>query len=491
MSLEEKNSNARIQVGQPPRPRMLRRLLELADLTGMATAFVVATLLVPLKNVPISIEQFLAMRLSVTNVALLAGLLLLWHVVLSLFRLYDTTRPMLAARMRDVLKAVSLNTAIVLAAGLSFAIEIVTPLFLLVFWATSNATLGLLRVALRFGFRLLFQYPSKVRYILIAGTTPGGLRFAQKLGDHPESGCQVVGFADEESPWLDAFIREDRHLACDLKNLGSFLRENVIDEVVIALPLGTWNARGAKILATCEEHGVTVRFLSSVFQAGEQGASSLPEDAIVMTFYHGAVDGLPSLAKRVVDLVLASALLCGAIPVFLITGLSIKLTSRGPVFFVQDRVGFGKRHFGMYKFRTMYPGAADQIESLAHLNEAGGPVFKLKDDPRVTPIGRILRATSIDELPQLMNVLKGEMSLVGPRPLPLRDVAGFDDDRHRRRFSVRPGLTGLWQVSGRSSVSFERWMELDLQYIDEWSLGNDLKILLKTVPAVLSRVGAE
>jgi len=168
----------------------------------------------------------------------------------------------------------------------------------------------------------------------------------------------------------------------------------------------------------------------------------------------------------------------------------IKLTSEGPVFFTQDRLGLNKRRFRICKFRTMVADEERQQAALEHLNEQQGPVFKIQADPRITPIGRLLRKTSIDELPQLFNVLKGEMSLVGPRPLPVRDYEGFDQDWQRRRFSVRPGITCLWQISGRSSIGFDKWMELDVRYIDEWSLWLDFRILAGTVAAVLKGTGA-
>ena len=144
----------------------------------------------------------------------------------------------------------------------------------------------------------------------------------------------------------------------------------------------------------------------------------------------------------------------------------------------------------MYKFRSMVPNAEEKLAEVEHLNEVSGPVFKIREDPRITPIGRLLRKTSIDELPQLLNVLNGGMSLVGPRPLPVRDYQGFDQDWLRRRFSVRPGITCLWQINGRSSIPFSQWMELDMQYIDEWCLALDLKILAKTIPVVLRGSGA-
>jgi len=168
----------------------------------------------------------------------------------------------------------------------------------------------------------------------------------------------------------------------------------------------------------------------------------------------------------------------------------IRLTSKGPIFFRQERLGVNKRTFLIYKFRTMVPDAEKLIEALEDQNQVSGPVFKIMDDPRITPIGRMLRRSSIDELPQLFNVLKGDMSLVGPRPLPVRDYQGFNEDWQRRRFSVRPGITCLWQVNGRSSIPFEQWMRLDLQYMDEWSLWLDIKILARTIPAVLRGSGA-
>jgi lipopolysaccharide/colanic/teichoic acid biosynthesis glycosyltransferase len=170
--------------------------------------------------------------------------------------------------------------------------------------------------------------------------------------------------------------------------------------------------------------------------------------------------------------------------------LLIKLTSPGPVLFSQTRVGLNKRQLKMYKFRTMTVGAEQMQDRLLAMNEMSGPAFKIKHDPRITPLGRVLRKSSLDELPQLFNVLMGQMSLVGPRAMSLRDYKLFEHDWHRRRFSVKPGITCLWQVNGRNSIAFEQWMALDMQYIDKWSLWLDFKILAKTVPAVLRGTGA-
>jgi lipopolysaccharide/colanic/teichoic acid biosynthesis glycosyltransferase len=190
------------------------------------------------------------------------------------------------------------------------------------------------------------------------------------------------------------------------------------------------------------------------------------------------------------DVVVSLTLLILFAPLLLAVALLIPLTSTGPALFRQERVGLNKRRFLIFKFRTMVPNADKMLADLERFNEVSGPVFKIKHDPRVTPLGRILRRTSIDELPQLFNVLTGDMSMVGPRPLPVRDYEGFSEDWQRRRLSVRPGITCLWQVNGRSSVGFEKWMQLDIQYMDEWSLWLDLKILARTVPAVLKGSGA-
>jgi exopolysaccharide biosynthesis polyprenyl glycosylphosphotransferase len=204
----------------------------------------------------------------------------------------------------------------------------------------------------------------------------------------------------------------------------------------------------------------------------------------------GPSEAIPATIKRALDVVFSTILLIFLTPVFVVVGALVRLTSPGPVFFRQIRVGLNKRQFNIYKFRTMVANAEQLQDQLLGMNEMSGPVFKIKKDPRVTPLGRFLRKTSIDELPQLFNVLMGDMSLVGPRAMSLRDYQLFDQDWQRRRFSVKPGITCLWQIHGRNSVPFEKWMELDMQYIDKWSLWLDFKILAQTVPVVLRGTGA-
>jgi lipopolysaccharide/colanic/teichoic acid biosynthesis glycosyltransferase len=189
------------------------------------------------------------------------------------------------------------------------------------------------------------------------------------------------------------------------------------------------------------------------------------------------------------DVAVAALGLFALAPLFGLIALAIKLDSRGPVFYAQERVGLNRRRFPTYKFRTMVVDADAKQAELEHMNEADGPVFKIRHDPRITRLGRVLRRTSLDELPQLLNVLLGDMSLVGPRPLPVRDVKRMDVRWHQRRFSVKPGITCLWQIRSRRP-QFDEWIASDIEYIDNWSLKLDLKILAQTLPAVISGQGA-
>jgi lipopolysaccharide/colanic/teichoic acid biosynthesis glycosyltransferase len=221
---------------------------------------------------------------------------------------------------------------------------------------------------------------------------------------------------------------------------------------------------------------------------GREAADVIEVDLLAGGLLDAGKVGL--LAKRMVDVVGAGLALLMLLPVLLVTALTVRLTSRGPIFFVQERIGRGERPFHMIKFRSMYRNAHEYKLTYLSLNEAGGPVFKIRKDPRVTPVGRLIRKLSIDELPQLFNVLRGEMSLVGPRP-PLPEEYRTYGPRERHRMLVTPGLTCIWQVSGRSAVTnFDRWVDLDLEYIRTWTFWLDIVLLVRTIPAVLSTRGA-
>ena len=327
--------------------------------------------------------------------------------------------------------------------------------------------------------------------MLIVGTNERAVRFCKKIESRPELGYRVLGFVENRWEGNSEFKDSGDSIVTDCNRFASFIRENVVDEVIVCLPVRSYYNQILSISKICEEHGIIFRQFSGIYDLKlARSATDHFEDLSFITHYTGSLSGWQVLIKRMMDILLSLFLLMIFSPIFLAVSWLIKRSSPEAVFFVQERVGLNKRRFNLYKFRTMIPDAERKLAGLEGFNELSGPVFKIKNDPRITPIGKFLRKTSIDELPQLYNVLIGDMSLVGPRALPVRDYNGFDQDWHRRRFSVRPGITCLWQVSGRNNIPFDQWMELDLEYIDNWSLWLDLKILLKTIPAVVSGYGA-
>ena len=277
-------------------------------------------------------------------------------------------------------------------------------------------------------------------------------------------------------------------VSVDPAALRERLRTGGVDEVVLP---GTLLAdKLQSLLLACEEVGVPglVRVERLDLRLARPRAEVVGP-TLYLAYQTAEPDRPALLVKSILDRLAAAGLLVVVSLLFGAVALLVKLTSPGPVLFVQRRAGLNGRAFPMLKFRTMRVGAEAEREKLLRANELSGPIFKMAQDPRVTPVGRLLRKTSLDELPQLLNVLVGHMSLVGPRPLPL--VENWElVPVHRRRLSVKPGMTGLWQVSGRNDLTFEEWMALDLQYVDNWSLGLDLAILLRTVPTVLGGRGA-
>jgi exopolysaccharide biosynthesis polyprenyl glycosylphosphotransferase len=473
------------------RRQMLLTMLKLFDLAVMISCFVLATVPV-LYESGLSFSEFFSIRIKVQNFILFIGFLFIWHVIFASCGLYESRRlHSQASDVLDALKATSLCALSVALATALFRIRMIDVAYLTVFWGSSSAITISSRLAVRYCLRHARKQGRNLRQLLIAGTSPRAVEFARKIQSTPELGYRVVGFADQDWEGLGTFQRTGNKLVCDLNTLPEFLRNTVIDEVVIALPMKSLYFEASRIARLCEQQGIVLRFLPRIFNLSM--ARSTAEDFAgdsLLTLYTGPLDGWPVFLKRTIDVAASLVLLTLLTPVLALTAVLIKLTSSGPVFFRQERLGLNKRRFRIFKFRTMVADAEQKLAELEALNEVSGPVFKIHRDPRITPIGGFLRKTSIDELPQLLNVIKGDMSLVGPRPLPVRDCEGFDRDWHRRRFSVRPGITCLWQVNGRSSIPFERWMELDMQYIDEWSLWLDVKILAGTIPAVLRGSGA-
>jgi exopolysaccharide biosynthesis polyprenyl glycosylphosphotransferase len=474
------------------RRKILLNAFKLFDIGLMVSAFILATLAVIYHSRNVSAAEFFAMRVKIQDVAIFSLFVLVWHVIFSLLGLYTSRR--LSNRWKellDVTKGTLLGTIVVLFGAAVFHINLVTPLFLIVFLLAATSAALSSRLILRASLAFVRRQGRNLRNVVIVGTNSRALEFAERLGSHPDLGYRVIGFVDRDWDGIEKFRSSGHAIASDFCNFPQFLRKGEVDEVVIALPIRSLHEEGARIAALCEEQGITLRLLTNIFnlKIARPSAEDLQGDPLI-THYTNSLEGWPVFIKRFVDIVVSTLLIVLVSPILLAAALLIKLTSPGPILFVQKRLGLNKRRFNVYKLRTMVLDAEARMREVEHLNEVSGPVFKIKNDPRITTIGRFLRKTSIDELPQIFNVLRGEMSLVGPRPLPLRDYEGFNQDRQRRRFSVKPGITCLWQIRGRSSIPFEQWMELDLQYIDKWSLWLDLEILMRTIPAVLRGSGA-
>lgn len=347
--------------------------------------------------------------------------------------------------------------------------------------ATTLATRGITSLIGR------WQGGRRRRHVLIVGIGRDAVRLRRLLRQVTFGRPSVVGHL--RPPWEAGDSRvETGALLGGIDALGPILDERVVDEVFFSVPAAHL-AEALPLVRLCEEVGVTAHI-----QAEPIVCHSIPQMVDfhgVPTLVYAPTRHAPELlaVKRALDLLLASVLILLTGPIMLLCALAIKLTAPGPVLFRQRRSGLYGRPFDMYKFRTMEPDAEAKQAEIAHLNEASGPVFKVETDPRVTGVGSFLRRWSLDELPQLFNILKGDMSIVGPRPPIPAEVEKYDRWQ-RRRLSMRPGLTCLWQIKGRHRIGFQEWMQLDLFYIDHWSLKLDILIMFRTIPTVLGGTGA-
>jgi len=462
------------------------------DLCMLASsyAFVTALLFTNFKGT--TLQEYLAYRVKIVNLFHFGLLLVFWHIIFSFCGLYVSKRlSTLYSEIIEVVKATTLSTAFLWLTGHVFHLKTITPEFSIAFWTCVTLVMVASRVLVRLVLRMLRSHGKNMRVTLILGTNRRAIEFAKRIQSRPELGYRVAGFVDDEWDGSAHFHGTGNEICTDFAGFSHYLRHNVVDEVAIFVPLRSFYEYASQVVALCEQHGILIRFDTQIFdlKIARSSADEL-DGAAHITAGATPHEGWQMFMKRAVDLVLSLVLLVVLSPLLLAVAIAIKMTSSGPVFFRQKRVGLNKRQFTMFKFRTMVPNAEKLQEVLLDQNEMSGPVFKIKNDPRVTKIGSLLRKTSIDELPQLINVLMGDMSLVGPRAMSVRDYQFFDQDWQRRRFSVRPGITCLWQVKGRNTVPFEKWMELDMQYIDKWSLWLDFKILVRTIPAVLRGTGA-
>jgi exopolysaccharide biosynthesis polyprenyl glycosylphosphotransferase len=412
-----------------------------------------------------------------------------WLSIFSNFNLYHSRRfSNVSKEIKDVLKATVIGAALILITAIILRIDSITLRQIIIFWICCFTVTISNRIMLRYFVRWLRTHGRNLSQVVIVGTNSRAIDIAKKIVSVPEVGYHFLGFVDDEWIGLENFRRTGHHLVCDLRGFQDFIRAGLVDEVIFALPIKSFYNQAHRMISICTNQGVSIRILSRSFSTFDQKSynsqSDLLGDYSVITVSDETLYGHLSTAKRIIDFILASILFLILLPFFPIVAIAIKLSSPGPIFFIQERIGYGKRIFRLYKFRTMSEHSEEWRTGIEELSEASGPVFKMKEDPRITTIGKYLRKSSIDEWPQLINVIKGDMSIVGPRPLPVRDYKEFNDDWIRRRFSVRPGLTCPWQIKGKKPISSDEW-KLDMEYVDKWTLWLDLKIFFKTIPIVL------
>lgn len=491
----QRESSARIQAITEPAsqnqvPALARSmsapLVRVADQVALVLAVVFSLFSASIQRGE-SFEHYLGLRISMRNLLLQIGLLIIWR---ALFWVVGTYQPRLNPRMTTLLWRIPLTAAL--------CTGILCPLLL---WARPDEALGssLLFWFISTSLMLLTRsgvmvYESQVRpafrrrrTVVICGTGPRARSVVLGLPSNRDYKYQLAGFVDNR---MQPACSRLGPMLGKIDELENILMRQPIDEVIVVLPIKSYFSEIEQVVDICGRAGIQTQYPLLNFHSDVAKNNAVEEEdgtRVVLQMVH---NDHRLLIKNAFDRVAATIGLVLLSPLFLIIALGIKLGSKGPVFFVQQRFGLGKRMFGMIKFRSMVVDAEARQSDIEHMNENDGPIFKIRRDPRITRFGSILRRTSLDELPQLLNVLMGDMSLVGPRPLPLRDVQLFSEPWLMRRFSVKPGITGLWQVSGRSNTEFSQAIKLDLRYIDHWSLLMDMEILLRTFSAVFRGDGA-
>jgi exopolysaccharide biosynthesis polyprenyl glycosylphosphotransferase len=411
----------------------------------------------------------------------------MWIAVLWMHGMYRSRARW--TRRSDV-AAVLRATVVQLVATLSllwiFKLPDVSRLLLAVVFPSLAVTAIGIRIVVRQMLVLARDHGRNVRYMLVLGAGPRAKAFADLVESHAELGLVVIGHLKADPS--DTGVVLDRPLLGMIDDLEQVLHGQIVDEVAVCLPF-SMEELIEQVALLCEQEGKVVRMpVAPMERLLTSGRLESIDGIGVYSLANGPDRAIGLALKRALDVVGATVAMVVMSPVLALLAVAIKLDSEGPVLFRQERVGLHGRSFNVLKFRSMCNDAEDQLPDLQEQNEINGHAFKLADDPRVTRMGRFLRRSSLDELPQLANVLRGQMSLVGPRP-PLPSEVAHYDTWHRRRLSMKPGMTGLWQVGARHSPEFDHWVAQDLEYIDSWSLWLDFKIMARTVPAVLGGTG--
>lgn len=429
------------------------------------------------------LSYFLEVHITVMNAAFAGLFILLWAACFRALGLYRSGNNNTLSLLIRILGGCGFMSS-VLGFYLSFArTTTASTARIVLFFFLCSVFYEVLRV-----FGSHWAAARDPQLVVILGTGTRATKAWEEISTRYRGTVKLIGFVDnrpkdEMVPGISA-----RHLGT-IDDLNELLLRSVIDELVIAVPMKSCYDMAQHAIQVAERVGVRVVSMRDTYVTQRHGALRSRELFSELEPIHE--DYMTAqVVKRVIDIIGSLLGLLLLSPVFLVVAIAVKVTSKGPVFFVQDRCGYRRRLFRMYKFRSMVSNAPELMAQLETQNEASGPIFKIRRDPRITAVGRFLRASSLDELPQLWNTLIGNMSLVGPRPMSVRDVLLFSEPTLMRRFTVKPGITGLWQVSGRSTLGFEKFIEMDFNYIDAWSLALDFQILARTVRAVWKGTGA-
>jgi len=420
---------------------------------------------------------------------LLLVIMPIWEGVLIWSKVF---RPSRTAGIIDTIWTVTASvlvaTGIFGALAFAFHLTFMSRGFIMIFVALSALFLSVEKCAFVLALGMLRRRNRNLSYVLVVGTGPRACDFIKDIESHPEWGMRVTGLIDNKPNSVGRTVAGHKVIG-RLQDIPRILIDEVIDLVAFVVP-HTWVADIGESVRHCELQGVDVSVALDLFK-NDIGRIRVAEFGRfpVLTHQSTAIHPWQARIKRCIDIVASALLLVLLAPLLLAIGIAIRLSSPGPVLYAQARNGLRGREFKMLKFRSMVRNADQLLEDLYDKNQMAGAAFKLENDPRITRVGRLLRRFSLDELPQLVNVLKGDMSLVGPRPLIASEKDKYEEWQ-RRRMSVRPGLTCFWQINGRNEIDFDHWMQLDLEYIDHWSLWTDLKIIAKTLPAMVHGRGA-
>jgi len=450
----------------------LPQILVLGDILGLSAVYAAAVFL----TLPGPFD--VALTVYLPHLLFLVGCWLITAAARGYWRLRHINEA--AALLRTVMKSLAYSAVYSIAVMMMYNVNGVQASFLAVLFAGGMATITAVRLA---AVGTLRRTGHLQREVLIVGANDRTRQLAERLrGSHE---YRLYGVLDDDAERGAAFCGDEWSYLGPCAVLSMLLRRQPIDDIFIGLPLRSSFEAIQRIGGMAHRQGVVVHMLSDLFET--QQARPQPtnvNDMPMLALSTVPEDRFALAVKRAMDFAGSSALILCLSPLFLLIAVAIKLDSKGPVFFLQERAGCNQRRFKMIKFRSMVTNAEELRSALEEQNEVEGNAFKMRDDPRVTRVGAFLRKHSLDELPQLFNVWKGEMSLVGPRPAVASDAQKYTIDE-RRRLSMKQGMTGLWQVSGRHGLSYDEWLRLDLGYIDTWSLYEDIVILIKTIREVI------